>query len=417
MEHDSSVFSLTTIGGYALLGGLGVLVYLNYQRNNQGRQGNARAAAGQAGKHVADLGRDVASATAAMTKKAEKSLKQKPKPKAPSSETAPTPSRSYDPEAEAAAKRDEARANQDFAQSFSKLKSGHQFTAQKSEKKKQKSVKQSRAQEADTPVANASSPSSTTGDADDDLSSAASPVVPAADSTGVSDMLEAAAPGPSVLRLTDTDSVKTQQKKAKAPEVVESKKQRQNRLKAERKKLEREQEEAERKKLEEAQRRRARVAEGRPAKDGSAFLANNSPWVAKSNGEKTVQPLDTFEQKPAAESTNLSTPKPAAAATKERSDSWMSSLPSEEEQFAQVLEDSSAWNEVTSKKGKKGKKGLETADAPAAQATPSAAPAPVAKAPVNGGYSKSKPALSSNSSFAALTPEETADEVEEEWEV
>lgn len=415
MEATSSDHSLAkTVASWILLVGLSGAIY--WRIHNDPKK---KAAVTKSVTQVKqDLGNDVASATAAMKKKADKALKPKPKPTSSRPETTTT-AVEYDPVAEAAARRDEAKANQDFAQSFSKLKTGHQFTANKTEKKRQKSVKQSRAQETDE-VPAASPPSSAAGDADDDLSSAASPVAAPVDSTGVSDMLEASAPAPSVLRLTDTDKApKPSAKKAKAPEPVESKKQRQNRLKAERKKSEREQDEVERKKLEEAQRRRARIAEGRPAQDGSSFMANKeSAWTAKTNGDSSapVQLLDTFE-KPTSTPVATSTPKAAVGGNKERSESWMSSLPSEEDQIAQVMEDSSAWSEVTTKKGKKGKKTEGFAPEAAPSAAPIQASAPAAKTAVNG--SKSKPALSSHSSFAALAPEETADDddVEEEWEV
>ncbi|ETS86696.1 hypothetical protein PFICI_00524 [Pestalotiopsis fici W106-1] len=416
MEATSSDHSLVkTVASWILLVGLSGAIY--WRIHNDPKKKNVVAKTVTQAKQ--DLGNDVASATAAMKKKADKALKPKSKP-APSRPETATAAVEYDPVAEAAAKRDEAKANQDFAQSFSKLKTGHQFVSGKTEKKRQKSVKQSRAQETDDAPA-ASPPSSAAGDADDDLSSAASPIAAPVDSTGVSDMLEASSPGPSVLRLTDTDKApQSSAKKTKAaPAPVETKKQRQNRLKAERKKSEREQDEVERKKLEEAQRRRARIAEGRPAKDGSSFVANKeNAWTAKANGDSSapVQLLDTFEQS-AATPVSTSTPKAAVAGNKERSESWMSSLPSEEDQIAQVMEDSSAWNEVTTKKSKKGKKTQEFAPEPATSATPIQASAPAAKTAVNG--SKSKPALSSHSSFAALAPEETADDddVEEEWEV
>lgn len=414
MESVSEHSWASTALGWTLITGVAAAAIYRYSQPKN--RANAAKAVTQAKQ---DLGKDVAAATTAMKKKADKALKQpKPKPAPSQGEGSAASTSTYDPEAEAAAKRDEAKANKDFAQSFSKLKSGAQFTAPKSEKKKQKSVKQSRAQEAETPAVVPAASS----DADDDDSSAASPVVSPVDKSGVSDMLEKPTAGPSVLRLTSTDSVtKSSQKKEKASVAVETKKQRQNRQKAEAKKLEREQEEAERKKLEEAQRRRARIAEGRPAKDGSSSAANKqNAWTAKTNETPLlpVQPLDTFEQKPVETPAALSAPKPATTGTKERSDSWMSTLPSEEEQFAQVIEDSSAWNEVSSKKSKKGKK--ESSE-PAAKA-PSVLPvvpqssAPVTKGPANG--NKSKPALSSHSSFAALAPEETADDEEEqEWEV
>jgi hypothetical protein len=413
MESESS-FRWDTLASYALLGGLAFAVYTRYQGTTQRRSTITSGAPSAQPKQHADLAADVASAPAALKKKAEKAVKPKPKPKSAATGKPTAASATFDPDVEAAAKRDEARANQDFAQSFSKMKSGHQFSAAtKSEKKKQKSVKQSRAQEIDAPAAPVSAPSSTTGDADDDLSPAVSPVVAAADNSGVSDMLEAPKSGPSVLRLTPSENPQEpKQKTQKAAAPVETKKQRQNRKKAEQKKLDREQDEVERKKLEEKQRRTARLAEGRPAKDGSAFMANvQNAWDAKTNSQSehlAVQPLDTHEPKPAAA-------KPAASGTKGRSDSWLSTLPSEEEQMAQVMEDSSAWSEVTSKKTKKGKKAdVDTPTNPTPTAAAPAAAAPV-KAPLNGS-SKAKPALSSGSSFAALTPEET-DEVEEEWEV
>ncbi|KAI0125548.1 hypothetical protein BJ170DRAFT_684811 [Xylariales sp. AK1849] len=405
--------SWNTVGGWAIiLGGIGV--YYLYTQKHSGRA--AGKVSGLSNKLNADFGKDVASATAAMKKKADKALKPKPKPKPASSsnDAAVITSSDYNPAADAAASRDSDR---DFAQLYSKAKSGHKFTANKSDEKKQKSVKQSRAQEADEPAAKTSAPSSTTGDADDDLSPQASPVIAATGSRDVSDMLEASSPGPSVLRLTDTDLAKPKDKKTKAPEIAETKKQRQNRQKAERKKLERQQEELERKKLEEAQRRKARIAEGRPAKDGSTSVApKENAWTAKTNGESPsapVQPLDTFEHKPVQ--------KPATTSTKERPDAWLSDLPSEEEQLKMALQEAD-WSEVPNRKNKKTKK--PGADAPTAQdkietstSAAALAAAPKAKAPVNG--NKSKPALSSSSSFAALTPDETTDdnEVEEEWEV
>lgn len=424
MESVSSEHSWSSIAiGWVVIGAVTTAVYVAYSQPK--KRANAAKAVTQVKQ---DIGKDIAAATTAMKKKADRAMKQKAKPapaQSPSEATAaPAATTSYDPDAEAASKRDEAKANKDFAQSLSKLKSGTQFTAPKKEKNQQKSVKQSRAREAET-TADVSSAHS---DADDDDSSAASPVTAPADQSGVSDMLEKSAPGPSVLRLTSTDNgTKSSAKKEKAPDVVETKKQRQNRLKAESKKLEREQDEKERKKLEEAQRRRARIAEGRPAKDGSSSVSpKDNAWTAKANGEQPlmpIQPLDTFEQKPVNTPAAKSTPKPASNGTKERSDSWMSTLPSEEEQYAQVLEDTSSWNEVGSKKNKKGKKTQESSEPTEKAANvlplaPARNPAAATKTAVDA--NKSKPALSSHSSFAALVPEETADDdddEEEEWDV
>ncbi|KAJ3553565.1 hypothetical protein NPX13_g10861 [Xylaria arbuscula] len=263
-----------------------------------------------------------------------------------------------------------------------------------------------------------SAPSSTTGDADDDLSPQVSPVVTAADSHGVSDMLEPSASGPSVLRLTGTDSVKKpKERKAKAAEPVETKKQRQNRKKAEAAKLAREEDEKERQVLLEKQRRTARIAEGRPAKDGSAFVAQNA-WDAKpADAAAPVQLLDTFEQKAKPES-KAPAPTSSAPVAKSSSDPW-SGLPSEEEQLEMIRQEDS-WNEVKTKK--KGKKKDATAEAPAAPSQPTNGNTATTTTttntkPANG---PKKPILtSSSSSFAALTPEETGDdeEPEEEWDV
>ncbi|KAH8676197.1 hypothetical protein BX600DRAFT_196861 [Xylariales sp. PMI_506] len=418
MEATGDFNSWKTFGGYAILIGVGgAMWYQSYQKSR--RTSVTGRVATQSSKQTPDFGTDAQPLPPVTKKKAEKAQKPKPKPKpAPANEPLYSTSSDFNAEADAAASRESDRA---FAQLMSQRKEGTKLTATKTDERRQKSVKQSRAQEIDIPTSKVSAPSSTTGDADDDMSPATSPVVNAADSHGVSDMLEPSAPGPSVLRLTGTDAVKTKEKKAKPAEVAESKKQRQNRQKAERKKLEREQDELERKKLEEAQRRRARIAEGRPAKDGSGFIATQSnAWNAKTNGDSTsflpVQPLDTFEaaQKPAAAAAVA--PKPATGGTKSRSDSWMSSLPSEEEQIAELLKDE-GWNEVPAKKGKKTKKAGDSSDA---LSTPVTAPAPAPKAvraPLNGSKT-ARTALSSSSSFAALTPEETTDDNEEqEWDV
>lgn len=416
MDSTSNFSALKTYGGWGAILVIGLAIWYRSTQMNRPKPLVAKSL-GQT-----KLGSDVQSATASAKKKIDKALKPKPKPKPAPAATpdnaAFSTSSEYDPAADAAKKKEDIA----FAQQFSKAKSGHSLTSTKSDQKKQKSVKQSRAQEAPVPAEKTSAPSSTTGDADDDLSPTVSPVATAADSHGVSDMLEARSAGPSILRLTDTDSAKPQEKKAKAFEVAETKKQRQNRQKVEQKKVAREEEEKERKKLEEEQRRRARIAEGRPAKDGSGFVANkeNAWTAAKSNGDSSflpVQPLDTFEQKPSAEATKVNTPKPATTTTTTTTapaDSWKSTLPSEEQQLEMAIQDS-AWNEVTSKKSKKGKKPKDSA----AESTSNDENAPLAaaakpKAPVNGDSKKSKPALSSGSSFAALAPEETTDDNDEE---
>lgn len=151
--------------------------------------------------------------------------------------------------------------NRKFAEEYSKKKAGTILPAKsQAGGNRQKSVKQSKANQKAAPVQSSpdiTAPSSAAGgDADDDQSAQNSPELSATSNDTpvtndeVSDMLEAPAPGPKVLNITAPINP-PQQKKAKAPafEPVESKKARQNRKKAEEKKAAREEEEAERKKL------------------------------------------------------------------------------------------------------------------------------------------------------------------------
>ncbi|KAI2472107.1 hypothetical protein F4781DRAFT_29865 [Annulohypoxylon bovei var. microspora] len=422
MDISTTHSTLTTIGGWAVILGVGGIIWYRNQQKKQKRPERRGSFTKQSGRqNEVDLGSDA-------KKKTEKPAKPKPKPKAPTeTPTQPVPSDiKYNREEDEAA---DKKADREFARQLSSTHAGTKFNAKKSDDKKQKSVKQSKAQEiSEVQAGKISVASSHAGDADDDLSSQASPVVAAVDGRDVSDMLEPTSSGPSVLRLTDVDSVKPKERKQKAPEVVESKKQRQNRKKNEAAKAAREEEEKERKVKLEQQRRTARVAEGRAAKDGSTFVANTqNAWNGKpTNGnddENTVKPLDTFDEKPKAEPVKPANPTTtkAAAATKEKSEPWISGVPSEEEQM-EMLRQEDSWNEVKTKKKGKGKKKDVSGEtsAPSAPAT-NGGSTPTAKpsAPVNG--TNKKPILtSSSSSFAALTPEETDDndeEEEKEWDV
>jgi len=321
--------------------------------------------------------------------------------------------------------------NREFARQLLNAKQGTKFAGKAKEETRQKSVKQSRAQEMPTHAdgAKVSAPSSTAGiDGDDDQSPAASPVVTAAMASGdVSDMLEQAAPGPSIMRLTNTEEKKPKEKKAKAPEQVETKKQRQNKKKAEAAKAAREEDEKDRKVKMEAQRRLAREAEGRAAKDGSAFMAaqaGKNAWNGNGNGAsgKTnggsgtngflpVQPLDTADSKT------------ARAANTAEGDEWMKTLPSEEEQMELVKkeQEEEAWSTVKTK-ARKPKK-VEAAandheDAPAV-APPTAAPV-AAQPPPPKKQEHQRPVkpFTQKSSFAALsTDSPEQEEEEEEWDV
>jgi hypothetical protein len=333
---------------------------------------------------------------------------------------------------------DDGVDNREFARQLANVKQGTTLNApKKSDEKRQKSVKQSRAQIIDddkAPQTKVSAPSSTAGvDADDDESSTPSPEIKAADASGVSDMLEPKAGGPSVLRLTDTDKAKPKkEKKAKEPEKTETKKQRQNRLKAEAAKALREESEKQRKVDLEAQRRQARIAEGRPAQDGSVSMAQaqQSVWTEKgangtsstNSGYLPVQPLDTFDT---SSYTDVSAPKSETAksavpAKNNLADSWISTLPSEEEQM-EMLRDEEAWNTVSTKKTKNKKKEA-AAESPIDSEPTIIQPPPAAKAATASNATSAVPkqpakVFSQQSAFAALSTTDPEGEEENEWDV
>ena len=267
--------------------------------------------------------------------------------------------------------------NQEFARQLSNAKSGTIVAPKSQGSSRQRSVKQSRAQEKavfETSSDIATAPSSATGgDADDDQSSANSPELnatkmPSQITNGdISDMLEAPAPGPSILRVT-APATSAQPKKVKSQptgEVQETKKQRQNRKKNELSKQAREEEEKARKIREEQQRRTARIAEGRAAKDGSAFMAAKNPstsaWTAPTamNGRKHIDaPVDLLETyEPSSSNSASAVPAEALYSESEQVGSdWqklLPTLPSEEEQMRIAIEDSDNWETVKSKEKRK----------------------------------------------------------------
>ena len=203
-------------------------------------------------------------------------------------------------------------------------------------------------------------------EADDDMSPTASPLTASRD---VSDMLEPAPAGPSVLRVTGSTQPEKEATPKKPKEaVVETKKQRQNRKKAEDRKLEREAEEAERQKLAETQRRTAREARGEPAKNGipasapasNAWQQKKAPVKASLANGSNAPLLDTFDAESTASSNG---PLDASTRPTSTSDGEMphhynnDAMRSEEEQLAQAKrasEDESGWHTVAvPKKGKK----------------------------------------------------------------
>ncbi|RDW88882.1 hypothetical protein BP6252_00914 [Coleophoma cylindrospora] len=236
---------------------------------------------------------------------------------------------------------------------------------------RQKSVKQGRAQEkpvvVETSSDNATAPSSAAGgDADDDQSPISSPEMKATTRADdpVADMLQPASPGASVLRITEANGPVRPKKENRptAYEAVETKKQRQNRKKAEQKKLALQEQEAERKILMEKQRRTAREAEGRAAKDGSSFMASKAPsssaWTATpANGQNKAQAgavdlLDTYEAP-----VNKAVPQTTASEKRDNqlNGSGLNDLnPEEEREIRRAIQDSQ-WEEVK-KKPRKTKK-------------------------------------------------------------
>lgn len=330
---------------------------------------------------------------------------------------------------------DDGVDNHAFAQQMARNKESKFEQKQGPVKQKQKSVKQSKAKAIGdyAEAAKESAPSSTAGiDADDDQSSAASPSLAAADATGVSDMLEPQQAGPSVIRLTGTEDKQTQApKQYKAPQPVETKKQRQNRKKKELEKAAREEEEKERKVKENNQRRTARQAEGRAAKDGVAFEAaqranawasnvSNNGSSAEKDAPLSVQPLDTFDG-PSKTETAASVAPVNGKKTGNKTD-WAAEVPySEEEQMAMLQkqdEEDNQWVSVKSRKSKKPTAGVansETSEsaneAPAAPKT-TAPSAPKDKSAATNG----RPSLPTQSSFAALS-DDGADLEEQEWDV
>ncbi|OJJ49794.1 hypothetical protein ASPZODRAFT_1030471 [Penicilliopsis zonata CBS 506.65] len=238
--------------------------------------------------------------------------------------------------------------------------------------------------------------SSTAGaDADDDLSPATSPVVQATvpGSAGyVSDMLEAPAPAASVLRVTGSlPEEQPKKQKAQTFKPVETKKQRQQRLKNEARKQQVQEAEEQRRKLLEKQMHTARESERREAaakaqrapttnawaaKDvtnvASSSSSSSAPAAAAKNIKKTVELLDTFDAK---ENQPVSS----------SSSKWtQEELPTEEEQLrllgASTTEDE--WTTVSKKPKKKGGKTDESvSEASASESQPyvAAAAAPAVK--------------------------------------
>jgi len=349
---------LVTVGGYVTLAAVAGVIYYSSQKK----------AGKRAPLNAAELKREKAKKTRESTGQSlsEKDTKTTEKPKKKPKQKAPEPASEptwLTNEADTSA-RDEVD-NREFARQLSGVKAGTQLQQATKVGGRQKSVKQSRAQE--KPVAeavsdNTASSSNAGGDADDDRSSANSPELAATENHtpiagSISDMLETPTAGPGILRLTSpANPAPPKKQKTSAPvEAAETKKQRQNRKKAEEQKAAKAEAEQERKKQEEKQRRTAREAEGRAAKDGSTFMASKAPsssaWTPGTAASETSAPkpnvvlLDTYEA-PSKEAT-------VTASTSESENGWVKPGLSEEEQLRRAIEDSDTWESVKTKKRSK----------------------------------------------------------------
>ena len=275
-------------------------------------------------------------------------------------------------------------STREFAKKMLQARKGTDLKKPESNESRVKTVKQGSA--LNDPAA-ASRSAVGVAEAGADSTPAASPPTASYD---FSDMLEPAAPGPAALRIT-APQTQAREKGVQKPknEAVETKKQRQNRLKNEERKQQHLEQEQERRSLEEKQRRAAREARGEPARNGipASKPPANSAWTAPKaaspveTGSNLNGPmLDTFD----AESTSSSNAGNSTSPTSTNEGGPMTrldDLPSEEEQFAMLLAQDEGWNEVkTSKKPKKKGAGGEANGT----STPVRAPLAESKVGVNG---------------------------------
>lgn len=329
-------------------------------------------------------------------KKQKRKVKKSPEPSvAPVDRSVESPA--PEPQAKETAQPDEDIDNREMAKRFEAVKNGASQVGSdsaKSQKSKKKSKKAALAAQpesgsSDRSGSHVSARASSTGaDADDDLSSTGSPKVNAsATSAGdVSDMLEAPAPGASVLRVTGSVENEPKKQKPQSFKPVETKKQRQQKAKNEARKAEVREAEEERRKLLEKQLHSARESERREA--AKSQPAPTNAWQTKSkesatNGTPKAAPapapkvdlLDTFD-----EDAPSAAPAQQPSATASEQKKWDQGLPSEDEQMQMLAAaKGDEWTTVPSKKTKKkGGKADESAgetSAPESQPTPAPAPA------------------------------------------
>ena len=363
----------------------------NGSKDKRKKKSNVSDTSDQQGSDVADVSSASVQTSSNGPVKKRRGGKQQPSKLAQSSAIDVSPGKSVGTENDNA--ENEGMDNEEFARQLSGVKIGTSLKKVATQNEIKKTKLQGKRNEAPQTVNGSvsktngvvssqdmSTASSTTGaDADDDLSPAVSPDLRATQTTtpssvDVSDMLEPAPKGPSVLRITDPVNSQPirQPKAAKAIPEPETKKQRQNKRKKEEKKVMREEAEKERRTLLEKQLRTAREAEGRPAKNGlgPAQLLSTNAWNKSANaavnttGPATEQSstslLDTFEDTP---TTGLNSHSMNGGPNGSSVDKkvWNSDLPSEEEQMRMITEMDSdnTWSTVA--KGGKSKKKLSSA--------------------------------------------------------
>lgn len=284
----------------------------------------------------------------------------------------------YEPQVDEA---DEEIDQKEMAKRFTAVKNGvTPGGGTKSQKKSKKAAATTRAEKGDK--RSVSRTSSTGADADDDLSSAGSPMVNAATSSAdyVSDMLEAPAPGASVLRVTgsmDADSQK--KKKTQSFKQVETKKQRQQRLKNEARKQQVQEAEVERRKLLEKQLHSAREAERQAAASSKPSAPQTNAWQTKSaaNGANGTNGVSSAPKPAQAAPVDLLDTFEPAAPSAQPAKQWSQGIPTEEEQMRLLGAGDDQWTTVPSKKVKKKGGKTDESEASATESQPpSSAPTP-----------------------------------------
>ncbi|CAG8943500.1 unnamed protein product [Penicillium salamii] len=277
-------------------------------------------------------------------------------------------------------KPDEEIDRKEMARRMAGMKAGPSSTAAPAPTKSQKKNKKKTAQ---LDVSDTRASSTTGAEADDDLSPAASPSVNATvPSAGyVSDMLEAPAAGASVLRVTGNVENQPKKQKAQTFKEVETKKQRQQRLKNEARKQQVQEAEVERKKLLEKQLHTARESERREAARSSAPAANawqTKEAPVKANGASRPAPVAAAVA-PSAPVDLLDTFESSAPPKK-----WQQNLPSEEEQMRllEATNGNDEWTTVSKVKKQPKKKGGKTDESVSETSASENQSAPVAPVPI-----------------------------------